>query len=372
LGDLVLAAEQPLGAGRVFVLGDTSPLRNEMLVNSYPFVGRLLAYLAQRSSSPQALWRQLLALAAIVAMVALLAARPAAWQLMLTPSVMAVALTCSTAAAYWSGRVLPEGRPDSASHIAYIDASHLEAFSGDSSDLSAPFGVAGLARTLMRQGYLPLLAPDLTPERLGRCGLLIAIAPAAEFSLAERAAVQKFVHDGGTFVCMVGAEEARAVAPLLADFHFKVSPSPVPPEENSREPEPLGAKYGRMDQGNRRFRYYAAWPVECDSPGAMKWSVWSDGKNERPIIVSRSEQKGSVVVIGDTRFASNENLESAADASPDRILFWRWLLSRVVPGQKAWNPPPGGGDLESREDSPADEEDGGDSEDGDNGNAGEE
>jgi len=35
-GDLVLAAEQPLGAGRVFVLGGTSPLRNEMLANAYP------------------------------------------------------------------------------------------------------------------------------------------------------------------------------------------------------------------------------------------------------------------------------------------------------------------------------------------------
>ncbi len=31
LGDLVLAAEQPFGAGRIFVLGGTSPLRNEML-----------------------------------------------------------------------------------------------------------------------------------------------------------------------------------------------------------------------------------------------------------------------------------------------------------------------------------------------------
>ena len=56
LGDLVLAAEQPLGHGRVFVLGNTSPLRNEMLANSYPFVGRLLGYLAHRpSQSPRLL-----------------------------------------------------------------------------------------------------------------------------------------------------------------------------------------------------------------------------------------------------------------------------------------------------------------------------
>ncbi len=87
LGDLVLAAEQPLGQGRVFVLGDTSPLHNEMLANAYPFVGRLLGYLANRPSSPQALWRQLLGLAALLAMAALLALRPAAWQVMLTSTV---------------------------------------------------------------------------------------------------------------------------------------------------------------------------------------------------------------------------------------------------------------------------------------------
>ena len=53
LGDLVLAAEQPFGKGRIFVLGGTSPLQNEMLANAYPFVGRLLGYLANRPSSPQ-------------------------------------------------------------------------------------------------------------------------------------------------------------------------------------------------------------------------------------------------------------------------------------------------------------------------------
>ena len=125
-----LAAEQPLASGRVFVLGDTSPLQNEMLPNAYPFVGRLLAYLAHRPSSPQAAWRQLLGLAALAGDGGLLAARPAAWQIMLTSAVLAVSLVCCTAAGYWSGRVLPDGRriKSDVGNIAYIDASHLEAY----------------------------------------------------------------------------------------------------------------------------------------------------------------------------------------------------------------------------------------------------
>ena len=50
-------------------------------------------------------------------------------------------------------------RTRSFNNVAYIDASHLEAYS---SDLWASHGIAGLLRTLMRQGYVPLLAPELS------------------------------------------------------------------------------------------------------------------------------------------------------------------------------------------------------------------
>ncbi len=369
LGDLVLAAEQPWGAGRVVVLGDASPLHNEMLAGAYPFVGRLLGYLAHRPASPQAPWRQLLSVAAVIAMLALLSCRPAAWQVMLTGSVLAAALVCTSTAGYWSGRVLPDGHtrgPGGFNNVAYIDASHLESFGGQPDDRRADRGVSGLLRTLMRQGYLPLLASDLTQERLSRAGLLISIGPAREFSAAEREAIKKFVGGGGTMICLVGAEEARPSAPLLADFGFKVPPSPVPPGEKAREPEPLGAKFSQIAGQNRQYQFYAAWPVEETEPAkrstrptdestddsadeptdeprnkATSWVVWPDAKGDLPIVFSRPFGGGQMVVIGDTHFTSNENFGSDARSTPEIVHFWRWLLSRVVPGQKPWDPPPG-------------------------------
>ena len=65
---------------------------------------------------------------------------------MLTPTILSVALICCTAAGYWSGRVLPDGRPRAPNrfnNVAYIDASHLEAYS---SDLWTNHGIAGLVR----------------------------------------------------------------------------------------------------------------------------------------------------------------------------------------------------------------------------------
>ena len=110
LGDLVLAAERPFGAGRIFVLADPSPLENDLLPDSYPFVGRLLGYLAQRGSSPQDSWRQAAALAALAGLAILLAARPTAWQIMLSGSAMASRWFACAAAADWSVGVLPDGR----------------------------------------------------------------------------------------------------------------------------------------------------------------------------------------------------------------------------------------------------------------------
>jgi hypothetical protein len=343
LGDLILAAEQPFGRGRVFVLGDTSPLQNGGLPNAFPFTGRLLSYLAHRPSSPQALWRQFSTLAALVAMVGLLAGRPAGWQAMLTSTVMAVSLLCCTAVGYWSGRVLPDGRltaSGAGNKVAYIDASHVEAYDSDSqTNRKENHGISELMRTLMRQGYLPLLAPELMPDRLGGCGLLISIAPAREFSFAERDAVKQFVSAGGTFVCMVGAEESRASAPLLADFGFRVPHTPVLPGENATEPAPLGPKFPQKDQSIPQYRYYAAWPVECDAVGAKQRAVLIEGISEHTIVITEPEQGGTVIVIGDTHFGSNENFSMGEDALVD---FWRWLLSGAVPSQKKWNPPPGG------------------------------
>lgn len=344
LGDLVLAAEQPFGQGRVFVLGDTSPLQNDGLPNAYPFAGRLLSYLAHRPSSPQSLWRQFFALAAILAIVALLVGRPVAWQTILTPTVMAVSLLCCTAVGYWSGRVLPDGRsntPGDSNKIAYVDASHLEACDSESRmNRKESHGISELMRTLMRHEYLPLLAPDMTPERLEGCGLVVSIAPAREFAPWECENVKQFVGAGGAFVCMVGAEESRAGAPLLAEFNFKVPHTPVLPGENAVEPEPLGAKEATLGDGEtRQFRFYAAWPVKSTDIGEKRL-VASEGK-DWAFIYSRPVGSGTFTVIGDTHFASNENFQQDGRILPDRILFWRWLLTRVVPGQKEWNPPTG-------------------------------
>ena len=165
LGDLVLAAEQPFGGGRIFVLGDTSPLQNEMLANCLSLrrpPARLSGQSAVESAS---------LLAAIAGPAALVAMAGAAWpcgrrrgKSMLTPRswpcrwsaarrpLIGRAGFCPTAA---------PARPATSNNIAYIDASHLEAYSGDLQDCRAS-GIAGLLRTLMRARLFAVVGAGLT------------------------------------------------------------------------------------------------------------------------------------------------------------------------------------------------------------------
>ncbi len=339
LGDLVLAAEQRLGRGRVVVVSNAFGFTNEGNVSSYVFTGRLLAYLAGGAGSPQAGWRQLLGILGCIALVGLFAFRPAPTRVATAAVVLALVLAGSRTLGSVSMRVLPDGRRHAAyNNVAYIDASHMEAY-GDSG--WGFEGTAGLALTLMRSGFQAFLLPDLTTERLKRAGLLVSIAPARPFSPSEQAAVRQFVERGGTFLCTVGADRAGPVQPLLEDFGLRVPPIPVPPQENVREPAPMGhfrtlyrAWGADYDSG---LLIYHGWPVEC---GANE--VLVRGFGNLPIIALAKVGRGNVIVVGDTAFAMNKNLEYTGGepfaGRYDNAHFWRWLLGSLT-GQEARLPP---------------------------------
>jgi hypothetical protein len=357
LGDVLLAAERPYGDGRIVVLGDTAPLTDDGNVLAYEFTGRLLGYLAGDGASPQAMWRQLLGLLAAASLVGVLAWRPSAWQVMLSSAALWLSLAVCMAITTSAGRVLPDGRAQSPNNVAYIDASHLEAYSSNPRDECAgvskiyDLGMGNFARTLMRNGYLPLLAPDLSPDRLERAGLLFSVAPGRSFSAADLEAVRLFVEKGGRLFCMAGAEDADVTNELLdylqakcRDFQpMSIPRSPVaPPQKTGPEPLPLGQFrqiFGDAKDSPRYVTFYAGWPVKCKKDFA--YVAWSDGHGEdRPVVAAQPVEKGVVIVIGDTYFAANENVQlpSRKGEPSENDVFWRWFLSRVTE-REPWNLP---------------------------------
>jgi hypothetical protein len=151
---------------------------------------------------------------------------------------------------------------------------------------------------------------------------------------------------------------------LLDEFELGVPRVPVRPGEDGVEPKPMGhfttlyrAWGADYDSG---LMIYTGWPVECS-----RFDELVRGFENRPIIALREVDQGKVVVIGDTAFAMNKNLEYVGgepfNGRRDNAHFWRWLIG-LLGGQEAWLPPPGerrgsqqtfGGAIESRDPSEA-------------------
>lgn len=339
LGDLVLAAECRHGAGTVVVVADTTGFQNENLVRSYPILGDLLARLADDSAGAQAAWRQFLALLTAAGLIGVILWRRAP-QATTTAALMVASLVglFSWAGARASAVVPGTAKADEAPPVACIDAGHLNGFSPRG---WAPEGINGLGLTLMRNGYLPTLADDLSPTRLQRAKLLICIAPARPYSASERARIVKFVERGGILICTVGAEEARASNRLLAEFEMRVPPSPLAADDPAREPAPMGCfrtPYLDLDGYRAEVLFYAGWPIEHPEPAHF----WVRGFENQPIVCVLRRNRGYAVLVGDTAFLTNQNLENMAGmpigGRHENADFLRWLIGHLT-DRPDWTPP---------------------------------
>jgi len=364
LGDLVLGAEQPCGNGRIIAFGDTSGFTNGITIGAHIYTSRLYGYLASKASSPQVLWRQCLGLLLAAGMVFLLIWRRDPLQIAAVAIVLAASLAVCTGATYRAAQVLPDGLPDGCgrtrNNLAYIDSTHMEAYSPES---WRPDGMMGMNQTLMRQGYLTLNLPEFTRERIERAGIVVSVAPSREFSASERAIVRDFVNDGGIFICTVGYDERGPTRSLLNDFGFKVGLRKIAPDDPEPEPQPMSHfKVPYVQSSDRRrsayVRYHASWPVantardpEKRIPGTKLFEtrVIANGRGthagqDLPVIMFRRVGKGKFVVIGDTCFVMNKNLERK-DGRPvegmrENADFWRWFLEALLtdPDPPKWNP----------------------------------
>jgi len=339
LGDLVLAAEQPFGTGKVVAFGDTSTTTNGINVGSHVFTSRLLNYLAGGATTPQAEWRQVAGLLICVALFAVLAINLEPRTLCGAGIGLALSLTVCTALSHRAAELLPDGRGASPNNLAYIDTTHMEASSSES---WRPDGTMGLAMTLMRNGYLTLDLPEFTTERLRRAGLLVSIAPHRGFSTSERRTIREFVNGGGIFICTVGWDESRPSRRLLADFGIYVGGVKAQSGRVADVPHPLGhfkAPYMMPGDYMVYVRFHAAWPVECTG---SDWQPIAYGVGEVPVIIARKVGQGRIVVVGDTCFAMNKNLEHEGgepfEGMRENADFWRWFLT-YLRGQRAWVPP---------------------------------
>jgi len=385
LGDVVLAAEQRLGQGRVVVLGDTSGLSNGLMFGCHVFTSRLYDYLVNPVSTPQDPWRQAAAGLVVLGLATALVLFPRPERIAAAAAVVAMSLWLSTAATYREWTVLPDGGlrthrwttlehgkeivPTDAggkklpNNLAYIDAAHLGAYSMEQ---WRDDGLMGLAMTLMRNDYVPLMLPGVTRERLlrsdGACRarLLVSVAPLRKFTAGEREVLKEFIRAGGIFICTVGYEDQAPSRPLLSELgffvggrkwqyregtgettaavHFKAGSQSDARYDAAGAPRPLGhfksPFFDAHEQGYMAYvRFHSGWGVECPIQPQL---VVTNFPPDVPLIVVLRKGNGLVAVIGDSGFAMNKNLEVEGgypfEGMRENAVFWRWFLSLLRNG----------------------------------------
>ena len=195
-------------------------------------------------------------------------------------------------------------------NIAYVDASHGERFSPESWNDNA---IAGLHLNLMRNGYLSFSLRTFEKEKLEHAKLLVLIAPSSPFTKKEISWIRDFVNRGGILILTVGWEEREASLPLMETFGFSI------------DHLPLAQFISVIPQSTQKVKLFEAWPVVSEGGGSEVIAAF----RHLPVVVKKAYGKGDVVMIGDSSFFWNQNLEMEKSHIIENINFLRWLLGNL-------------------------------------------
>jgi len=312
IGDMVLAAEARHGKGQMLVFGDTSPFQNLALVSSWSYVQRVFQRLTGPRSSSHIPVRLVLL---VIAIMFLGGSGRALGHSVFAWTVLAVAFTLAASATGRFGAI-PAPRMINLPK-AVVDISHGERFD----ELTWYHDCAGgLYLNLARNGYTPLLMRTFDETLIGDSDLLVVIAPAKPFSKMEETVISDFMNDGGILILSTGYEERDRSESILDSLGVALENIPL--------------AHFETDALGQTVRFAEAWPLDVSASGAIE--VCHYPGMDDPVMVFIPRGRGGALVIGDSQFLLNSNLEGLDDWHLGNIMFLRELFERLKsPGPKS-------------------------------------
>ncbi len=170
--------------------------------------------------------------------------------------------------------------------------------------------------------YLPYLLNDFSYEKIKNGKMLFLIAPTMDFTTSEVNDIVSFVENGGLLVLSIGFSDKKASNKILSEFELDILSEPLGPipyideNPNASENEP---------------RFVDSWPVisEGNDENTFIYYNVAFGENTKNLVIFKKIMNGGVLLIGDSQFLLDNNIESLNDYWPGNIEFLRNMFDEI-------------------------------------------
>jgi hypothetical protein len=309
LGDIILSAATYYGNGKVIVFGDTSTFQNSALPYSYNFIHNIFSWLSSEQSILVKLTQ--IGISIILLFAALLLyfiTRKTSIPIAIFPVIVSLALITSMLV---NPILFPEMQISG--NVVYLDASHndrfnLESYTDDS--------INGLIQNLNRNGYLPLILEEFSPKKIKESKILIFNAPTKSFNPDEIKYLMQYMSNGGIIILATGYPDKEAANTLLEKFNLDIINIPLGPIPYIGE---------NLEVYENEPRFVDSWPIVFNENQGQSYYNFTWEINYH-LMVFVKQGKGGLLLISDSQYLLNKNIESIYDYWPGNIIVLKHII----------------------------------------------
>jgi hypothetical protein len=315
LGDVILVAGAYYGRGKVLVFGDTSSFQNAALTFSFPFIQNIFTWLTSTQTGVLTAAQIVVSLTLLItAMLFFYLRRPPSMNFSIFPILLCASLLFTSSL---NTLLITNTEVMVSSPIVSIDASHgerftLESFTDDS--------INGLLVNLQRNNFLPILEKKFPADHLSARKILFFIAPTRTFTADEVVLLEQYMINGGYIVLATGYDDKQASLPLLQTCGVDIEQTPL-------GPVPYGESNTTLYQNEPRF--VDSWPLTAPQNQTVSYYNFSWEDFTFDLVIFVQQGLGGLLVIGDSQFLLDKNIESIYDYWPGNILFLKYLIDEL-------------------------------------------
>ena len=315
LGDVILVAAAYYGQGKVLVFGDTSSFQNPALPFSAPFLQSTFTWLTNTQPSMLIqIQRDVSLLLFITAVILIVLSKRNTVPFAIFPLLVCFSLLVSTSL---NPLILTVNEKYTSDNIVFLDASHgerisLESFTDDS--------LNGLILNLQRNNYLPVILQEFSQEKIRHSPLFICVAPTQAFTAEEVRFLQMYMETGGVVILATGYEDKDASLPLLGAFNIDIEPTPLGPVPYVEE---------NLTLYQNEPRFVDSWPIVFDDNQIRSYYNFTWENLTFHLVIFATYGTGGLLVIGDSQYLLDKNIESIYDYWPGNILFLKYILEEL-------------------------------------------